>query len=95
MTPTAFEFTVTMPADVRLLDAIRLLAIQAAGYAKLTPRAAAALAADAERETQNAMTSTTTGQTPMEFVFSGDDTGVSIRISCAGQTRHIRQPVSG
>lgn len=94
MTPTAFEFTVTMPGDVRLLEAIRLLAIQAAGYARLTSDAAAALAADAEREAQAAMTATSNGHAPVVFLFSGDDHEVSIRISREGHTRKVRQPVS-
>ena len=94
MTPTAFEFTVTMPGDVRLLEAIRLLALQVAGYAKLTADATAALAADVERETQAAMTSTTQHPPPIEFVFSGDARGVSITISHAGRTRHVRRSVS-
>jgi hypothetical protein len=94
MTPTAFEFTVTMPGDVRLLEAIRLLALQVAGYAKLTADATAALAADAERETQAAMTSATHGYSPIEVRFSGDESGVSIRITGAGHTRHVRHPVS-
>ena len=56
MTPTAFEFTVTMPGDVRLVEAIRQLAAQAAGYAQLTADASAALAATLSARPQAAMT---------------------------------------
>lgn len=94
MTPTAFEFTVTMPCDVRLLEAIRLLALQVASYAKLTADATAALAADAERETQAAIAAIPHGRTPIEVLFSGDGSAVSIKISCEGHTRHVCQPVS-
>jgi hypothetical protein len=94
MTPTAFEFTVRLPSDPRFVEAARLLAVQAAGYAKLTSDAAAALAADVERETQAAMSAAQAGGTPIELAFAGDDNGVSITISRAGHTRHVRQPVS-
>jgi hypothetical protein len=94
MTPTDFEFTVTIPSDVRLLEAIRLLAIQAGGYAKLTADASAALAAGAAREAEAAMKSSRNGQAPIECLFAGDDNAVTITISSEGRTRHIRQPVS-
>ncbi len=92
MTPTAFEFTVTLPGDARFLEAIRLLAVQAAGYAGLSADQGTALAADVAREAQAALTASHHGQPSLELVFAGDEGGVSIRISGGGPPRHVRQP---
>lgn len=82
MSPNSFEFTVTIPADAQLLGAARLLATQAAGYAKLPPNSGAELAAEVERAADAAMTSTRAHDAPIEFVFSGDANGVTVRVSC-------------
>ena len=94
MTPDAFEFTVKMPADARLLEAIKLLAMQAAGYARLPADAGAALAADAERETQAAIRHTNGSNQPLELLFAGTDNAVTITISREGHTRLVRQATS-
>ena len=54
MTPTSFAFQLTMPGDERFVGAIRLLAAQAASYAKLSAEAGEALAGVVERTTQAA-----------------------------------------
>jgi hypothetical protein len=35
MTPTSFEFTLILPGDARLVDAVKGLTAHAAGYAQL------------------------------------------------------------
>ena len=82
MRPDSFEFTVTMPGDSRLLGAVRLLTSQAAGYAQLSPEAGRDLANEVERAADAAMTATAGKDEPIEFLFSGDATAVTVRISC-------------
>ena len=82
MTPTAFDFTVTMPGDARLVGAIRQLAAHAAGYANLSSGAGEGLAAEVERAAQAAIASTPGHEAVIEFRFSGDGTSVKVLISC-------------
>jgi hypothetical protein len=71
MTPTDFEFTLTMPGDARLVAAVRQLAAQAAGYAQLTADAAEGLAGHVERATQAAI-ATNGVPTTIHLRFSGE-----------------------
>jgi hypothetical protein len=82
MTPTSFEFTVTMPGDPRLLGAVRQLAAHAAGYAQLTAEAGAALAGHVERAAEAAVEASRTRHGPIELRFSGDDRAVNVHIAC-------------
>jgi hypothetical protein len=98
MTPTSFEFVLTMPGDARLVGAVRLLAAQAAGYAQLTPQAGEGLADHVERVTEAAIDSTNSQNTPIELRFSGDQGTVNVRISweAAGAARQPRSsPADG
>src|SRR5688572_8604323 len=82
MTPTSFEFTVTLPVDSRLVGAIRQLAAHAAGYAQLAADAREALARHVERATKTAIASARTPAGLIGFEFSGDEGAVSIVITC-------------
>jgi hypothetical protein len=81
MTPTSFEFTLTMPSDARLLGAIRLLAAQAAAYAQLPAGAGSGFAGQVEQAAQDAITSGGARQRPIQFGFSGDDGAVTVTMS--------------
>ena len=99
MTPTSFDFTLTMPGDTRLVDAVRQLANHAATYAQLGAEAAAKLATDVQRATEEAIVATQSQDAPIVLRFTGDPSEVSVKISCdaAGGSRHlghIRQPLS-
>src|SRR5688572_605467 len=83
MTPTAFEFTLTMPGDERLVGAIRQLAAHAAGYAQLSSGASQGLATEVERAASAAIASTDTQGAAIEVRFSGDETALKVQISCA------------
>jgi hypothetical protein len=81
MTPTDFEFTVTMPGDVRLIGAVRQLAAQAAGYAQLTADAAEGLAGHVERAAQATIAASRKSPGPIHLRFSGDGRGIDVVIS--------------
>ena len=72
MTPTEFDFTVTIPGDSRLLGAIRQLTSHAAGYAQLTPQAGERLAGHVERATEAVIAASNLQSALIEFRFSGD-----------------------
>jgi hypothetical protein len=98
MTPTSFEFRLTMPGDPRLVGAVRQLTAQAAGYARLSAEVGQQLAEEVERATESAIQATQADDAPIEFEFTGDQREVSVRISCAAaggspHTRHIRQRI--
>ncbi len=82
MTPTAFEFTLTMPGDVRLVSAVRQLAAQAAGYAQLSTTASEGLATEVERAATAAIAATKVRDAEIEVRFSGDENAVNVHISC-------------
>ncbi|HXG88593.1 MAG TPA: hypothetical protein VNJ02_09685 [Vicinamibacterales bacterium] len=99
MTPTSFDFTLTMPGDTRLVDAVRQLAKHAATYAQLGAEAAAKLATDVQRATEEAIAATKAQDAPLVFRFSGDQTEVSVKISCdapggSPHLGHVRQPLT-
>jgi hypothetical protein len=82
MTPTSFAFTLTMPGDERFVGAIRLLAAQAASYAKVSAEAGEALADQVQRATESAIASTGSHEAPIDFTFSGDEERVTVQIAC-------------
>src|SRR5688500_6046987 len=82
MTPTAFEFTVTMRGDVRLVGAIRQLAEHAAGYVKLSADAGAGLATAVELAATAAIASAEVPPAEIEVRFSGAEDAVKVQISC-------------
>jgi len=81
MRPTSFEFTLTMPADARLLGAVRELAIQSAGYAQLPADSVSELADQVEQATRTAVAATR-AQTRVEVRFSATADTVDVTISC-------------
>lgn len=82
MTPTSFDFTVTMPGDPRFVGAVRQLAAHAAGYAQLTAEAGAALAGQVERAAEAAVEASRVKHGLIELRFSGDDTAINVHIAC-------------
>src|SRR5688500_7662598 len=82
MTPTSFAFQLTMPVDERFVGAIRLLAAQAASYAKLSAEAGEVLAGVVERTTQALIQSIGSHELPIDYRFSGDADRVSIQLAC-------------
>ena len=82
MTPTSFAFTLTMPGDERFVGAIRLLAAQAASYAQLTAEAGEVLAGHVQQATEAAIAAGGSASTPLEFMFSGDEASVAVKIRC-------------
>ena len=95
MTPTEFDFTVTMPGDSRLLGAIRQLTSHAAGYAQLTEHAGAQLAAHVEHATQAVIAAAKVQSTLIEYRFCGDADALLVVFSCdiAVSPKHLG-PVS-
>ena len=82
MTPTAFEFTIKMPGDSRLVSAIRQLTAHAADYAKLAPDAGEAFAEHVERATEYAITASKTQTALIEYRFTADATALVVAFSC-------------
>lgn len=85
MTPTSFDFTVTLPCDARLLGAVRQLAAQAAGYAQLTADAGEGLAHQVERAAALALEGPAVDASPVELRFWGEPDAVGVYIVCAWQ----------
>lgn len=81
MTPTSFEFTVTMARDERLAGAVRQLAMHAAGYAKLPREAGEGLAGHVERATEAAMAAAP-DRRPIQVTFAGAPDCLEVVISC-------------
>jgi hypothetical protein len=81
MTPTSFDFTITMPGDERFVGAVRLLAAHAAGYAQMTAEAGAALAHHVERAATAAVEAAK-ANAPIDLHFSGGEGTVNIHIAC-------------
>lgn len=82
MTPTSFEFILTMPGDARLLDAVRELAAHAAGYARLAPEAGQGLAGHVACAAEAAIAATREPDAPIEFRFFAADDAIRVFISC-------------
>ncbi len=79
MTPTSFEFTLTLPSDARLVGAVRGLTSHAAGYAQLNDAAREGLAGQVVAATETAMASA--AGVPIAIHFTGDDTTLAVVIS--------------
>jgi hypothetical protein len=89
MTPTSFEFTLTLPGDSRLVDAVRGLTAHAAGYALLGDSAREGLAREVADATQVAIASAPGPTSPIDLRFSGDDEAITVVISSeAGKSAH-------
>jgi hypothetical protein len=82
MTPTSFEFSVSMPRDARLVGAVRGLAAHAAGYVQLAADAAEGLADRVAHATEAAMAATASDPGPIDFRFAGDAAAINITITC-------------
>jgi hypothetical protein len=81
MTPTQFDFIVKMPGDARLVEAIRQLALQAGGYARLPDPATEQLAVHVERAAEAAI-SASTNTSVLEFRFVADAEALVVVFSC-------------
>lgn len=81
MTPTDFEFTMTMPGDARLVGAVRQLAVQAAGYAQVEAEVSQQLAEQVEHATQAFVASTAAPTAPIHVRFAGDGQTLDVVIS--------------
>jgi hypothetical protein len=82
MDPSAFQFTLTMPGDARLLGAVRDLTSHAAGYAKLAAASGKSLADEVVTATQTAIASTHVQDAPIEFRFDATGEAIDITITC-------------
>ena len=82
MTPTEFEFTLTMPGDSRLVSAIRQLTAHAAGYAQLSTADSEQLAGQVAHATQTAIAASNAEATPIEYRFTADSEALVVVFSC-------------
>jgi hypothetical protein len=93
MTPTSFEFTLTLPGDARLVEAVKGLTAHAAGYAQLGESAREGLAGLVAAATEAAMAATSNGGMPIDLRFTADDEALTVVLSV-----HVRasapQPAS-
>lgn len=80
MTPTDFEFTVTMPGDARLVGTVRQLAAQAADYAQLTAGAGEGFAGHVARATEAAIAEAP-APPPIHVRFAGGERAIDVVIS--------------
>jgi hypothetical protein len=85
MTPTSFEFTLTLPGDTRLVDAVRGLTAHAAGYALLGDAAREGLAGQVAAATETAIAAARGPEAPIDVRFTGDDQAITVVISCEAQ----------
>lgn len=93
MSSDAFEFTMTLPGDTRLVGAARDLAAHAAKYAELSELSAVALAAEVARAAETCIAATEATDAPIEIRFTGDGRGLEVQIACE-VTAASRQPAS-
>lgn len=93
MTPTSFEFTLTLPGDARLVEAVKGLTVHAAGYAQLGESAREGLAGQVAAATEAAMAATPNGGAPIDLRFTADAEALTVVLSV-----HVRaaapQPAS-
>lgn len=99
MSPTDFEFTLTIPGDPRLVGAVRLLVAQAAGYGQLSAEGGEQLVSQVEDAAAAAFEAGGAVSAPITFQFVGNASEVGVIISCEAAdgspyTRHIRQRIS-
>lgn len=69
MDPSAFEFSLSMPGDARLVGAVRGLAAHAAAYAQLDAGAAAGLARQVEAAIEAAIAASGAQDVPVDVRF--------------------------
>ena len=81
MTPTSFEFTVSLPGDARLLGAVKGLTAHAAGYAQLGDSARGEFASQVAAATEAAMAAAPNGS-PIDLRFTGAEEALTVVISC-------------
>jgi hypothetical protein len=94
MTPTEFDFTVTMPGDPRLVDAIRQLTIHAAGYAQLNTQAAEQLAGHVEHESQVVIAAHSAQTALIAYRFTANPEALVVAFSCDVSPSFPRPPSS-
>jgi hypothetical protein len=83
MDATTFEFSLRMPGDPRLVDAVRDLAAHAAAYMKLASPAAEGLAAHVAAATRAAVEATPAGPVDVRFTRHAGTFTVSIGLDTA------------
>jgi hypothetical protein len=82
MTPTEFDFTVTMPGDSRLVGAIRQLTAHAAGYAQLATDAGEAFADHVQDATEAAIAASNVQGALIRYRFTADPEAIVVVFSC-------------
>ena len=82
MTPTEFNFTLTMPGDSRLVGAIRQLTAHAAGYAQLPPHAGQKFAEYVERATEVAISASKVQSALIQYRFTADPEEIIVVFAC-------------
>lgn len=80
MSSDAFEFTMTLPGDTRLVGAARDLAAHAAKYAQLADTVGAALAEQVARAAEASIAATGTTDAPIQIRFVGDGQRLEVEI---------------
>jgi len=82
MDPSAFEFTMTMPGDTRLVGAVRDLTSHAAGYAKLPADTSQSLAHHVATATETAIAAWHAEHAPIELHFDANEEAIHVTITC-------------
>jgi hypothetical protein len=82
MDPSAFQFTLTMPGDSRLVGAVRDLTSHAAGYAKLAADSSRSLADQVATAAETAIAATHAHDAPIEFRFDANEEAIHVTIIC-------------
>ncbi len=82
MDATSFEFTLRMPGDLRLVDAVRDLTAHAASYARLEAGAASVLAAQVTAATEVAVAASGAEDAPVDVRFLRAGETLSVSIGC-------------
>ena len=94
MTPTEFDFTVTMPGDARLVAAIRQLTAHAAGYAQLPAPAGERLAGHVEHATEAAIAAANVAHVRIKYRFTADPGSIVVVFSCDATEAAAPPPAS-
>lgn len=84
MTPTQFEFLVTVPGEARLVEVVRQLTAHAAGYAQLPDDTTQRLATTVAEAATKAAGFTRTPGAPVLIRFTGTGQRLEVVISCEG-----------
>lgn len=78
----AFEFTMILPGDTRLVGAARDLAAHAAKYAQLAEPIGTRLAAEVARAAESSIAATGSTDAPIEVRLTGDGQRLEVQIAC-------------